>query len=298
MRWILAIMFLNAGLGLRAQTDSVKNRSGRYELPTVSEFDTVIHHYGYSFLYSEIHEQAVWVAYQLTSTELNGPFDRTDNFIEDPLVLTGTATVDDYRGSGYDRGHLAPAADMAWSDTAMYESFYFSNMSPQPPGFNRGIWKRLEEQVRMWAAAFDTIYVVTGPALKDSLPTIGENRVAVPQHYYKALLYHSDTLTTSIAFWIPAKSSSDLLQNFVVSVDALEDSLSLDFFPVLPDSLERVVEAKLDAEFWFSQDADVEKESQPSPQQVESRRCEGVTKSGKRCKRMTSSSSGFCYQHE
>jgi endonuclease G len=90
---------------------------------------------------------------------------RKDNFRSDPKVKTGSAALSDYKGSGYDRGHLAPAADFKWSATAMSESFYMSNMSPQVPGFNRGIWKNIESTVRNWAVENDEIYIVTGPVL-------------------------------------------------------------------------------------------------------------------------------------
>ena len=137
----------------------------------------IIHHSGYSFEYSEKHEQARWVAYQLTASETHPIVGRSNHFIPDDHVATGTATESDYKGSGYDRGHLAPAADMEWSETAMRESFYFSNMSPQVKGFNEGIWKKLEEQVRDWAALYDTLYVVTAGVLNDSLRNIGPHHV-------------------------------------------------------------------------------------------------------------------------
>jgi endonuclease G len=158
------------------------------ELPAVKKSEQVIRHAGYSFVYNETYEQAAWVAYELTEKETVKQYDRTDKFIPDPAVSTGSATDADYSGSGYDRGHLAPAADMGWSSTTMAESFYFSNMSPQVPGFNRGIWKRLEEQVRSWAIEYDTVYVVTGPVLKGNMGSIGPNKVAVPNYYYKVIL--------------------------------------------------------------------------------------------------------------
>jgi endonuclease G len=103
-------------------TSNLKLDSTRYELPTVKSSDRILHHFGYSLLYNEAHEQASWVAYELTSAETNKIYERTDRFITDPLVSTGTATDADYKNSGYDRGHLAPASDMGWSDVAMVES--------------------------------------------------------------------------------------------------------------------------------------------------------------------------------
>lgn len=139
------------------------------ELPYYDEADQICRYEGFVLKYSEEHEQAEWVAYQITDDEVAGTIDRTDNFRSDPCIATESAALADYRGSGYDRGHLAPAADMAWSEEVMRDSFFLSNMSPQTPGFNRGIWKRLEEQVREWAVANEEVTVATvlysGPPL-------------------------------------------------------------------------------------------------------------------------------------
>ena len=126
---------------------------GQIELPAPVAGEQQISHLGYTLSYNEKHEQASWVAYELTAGELRGTIARTDNFKADASVTTGSASLADYRGSGFDRGHLAPAADMKWSREVMSESFFMSNMSPQEPGFNRGIWKKLEGKVRDWANA-------------------------------------------------------------------------------------------------------------------------------------------------
>ena len=109
------------------------------EIPRSNSAGQVIHHTGYCLLYNEQHEQAEWVAYQLTAGETQKSVDRSNRFLVDPDVISGSAENKDYSGSGFDRGHLAPAADMGWSATTMKESFFYSNMSPQRPEFNRGI---------------------------------------------------------------------------------------------------------------------------------------------------------------
>ena len=139
------------------------------ECPAIRSGDQIIRHFAYTLCYDEPHEQARWVAYELTLAETNGPEERASGFFEDPAVTTGSATDTDYAGSGYDRGHLAPAGDMTWSDRAMHESFYYSNMSPQVPSFNRGIWKKLETLVRAWAQVYDGILIATGPVLEPDL---------------------------------------------------------------------------------------------------------------------------------
>jgi endonuclease G len=182
---IFVLVLLTIGFSFRYLDQSPNILSEHsLEIPLVLNGEKLIQHTGYSFVYSEEHEQAKWIAYVLNNKELDGIFDRSDNFREDPFVSSGSADNSDYAKSGYDRGHLAPAADMKWSEKAMSESFYYSNMSPQLPAFNRGIWKMLEEKVRDWALENDSILIVTGPILSSKnqkkLATIGPNSVAVP----------------------------------------------------------------------------------------------------------------------
>ncbi len=148
-------------------------------LPSSTTCEVIKHTY-YTLSYSEPHEQAEWVYYELTPSLINGNTSRTNNFRPDPKVSTGSAQLIDYKGSGYDRGHLCPAGDMKMNVTAMSESFFLSNMSPQEPSFNRGIWKNLEATVRSWAITEGKIYVVTGGVLTSNKGVIGVDRVVIP----------------------------------------------------------------------------------------------------------------------
>jgi endonuclease G, mitochondrial len=222
----------------------------KLEIPATKSDDVIISHSGYSLEYNETHEQANWVAYELTAKETNKVFDRTDKFLPDPSVVTGSANDKDYSGSGYDRGHLAPAADMGWSSTAMAESFYYSNMSPQLPAFNRGIWKKLEELVRTWAIEYNTISIVTGPVLTPGLPSIGPDKVSVPKYYYKVILDYEEPDLKGIGFILPNAGSGDPLQNFAVTIDSVEKVTGLDFYPALPDSQEKLIEKTLCIKCW------------------------------------------------
>ena len=210
----------------------------------------IINHTAYSLSYNEEHEQADWVAYQLTKQELTSNTERNNTFIVDPLISTNTATNKDYYKSGYDKGHLAPAADMKFSKIAMKESFYFSNMSPQAPEFNRGIWKELEEQVRNWALDFDTLYIVTGPILTKGLPSIGENEVSIPQYYYKAIIAYSNKNQSAIGFIMPNKKCTESIYLYVVSIDEIEKQTHLDLFCKLPDSIEKKIEKDILIDNW------------------------------------------------
>jgi endonuclease G len=220
------------------------------EIPKIHKGDQIIQHTGYTLCYNETHEQATWVAYELTKDETFKVCKRTNRFIPDPAVTTGSAIDEDYKGSGFDRGHLAPAADMAWSTTTMAESFYFSNMSPQRPQFNRGIWKKLEEQVREWAKENNAIYIVTGPVLKSGLNHIGIDEVSVPNYYYKVILDYSQPDIKAIGFVLPNDGSMESLQHFAVSIDSVEQFTGIDFFPLLPDDIENKLEQQMCLSCW------------------------------------------------
>ena len=266
----------------------------------------IIKHKHYILSYSEKFEQAQWVAYELNASETIGSIKRDDKFRPDPIVKTGSADLNDYKGSGYDRGHLAPAADMGFSEAAMSESFYMSNMSPQRPSFNRGIWKKLETQVRNWAKAYDKIYVVTGSVLKADLPIIGKNRVAVPEKYYKVVFREKSGQSDMIAFLLANKKSEQPLSSFVVSVDQLEMLTGINFFPQLPDEIENKLEANRTSQNWkfgshkgtaqFSVKA--KKHSKTQTVKLTSGQCCGKTKNGSQCKRKASSGSSYCWQHK
>ncbi len=213
----------------------------------------LVHHEGYSLCYAEAYEQPYWVSYRLTSDNIRGAAERENDFRPDPDVTTGSAVPEDYRGSGYDRGHLAPAADFKHSPDRMSESFFMSNMSPQAPDFNRGIWETLESRVREWVRRDKMYYVVTGPVLKRGLPKIGKrNQVAVPEQYYKIILHLRSPDARAIAFLMRNEGSEKPLKSFAVSIDQVEKTTGLDFFPQLPDELEDQLESSVDTQGWFS----------------------------------------------
>lgn len=135
----------------------------------------------------------------------------------------------------------------------MTESFYFGNISPQLPGFNRGIWKRLESQSREWAIQYGSIYIVTGPIFSAQDSSIGVNEVRVPSHFYKAILLYNDTIPQSIGFLFPHKKLEGDLSEYVVTIDSLESFGKLDLFYRLPDEKEINLESNVDKSFWFEQ---------------------------------------------
>ena len=212
-------------------------------IPSTNSGDIVIHHNGFSLLYSEKYEQAAWVAYLLTKKEVYGKIPRSNNFREDPTILSGSAKLEDYKGSGYDRGHLAPAGDLKWSKVSMKDSFYLSNMSPQAPGFNRDLWRRLEEWVRIQAVNNKGLIVITGPVLTDGpFKKIGIDKVAVPKRFFKVLLDFEEPEIKAIGFIMENRASKKSVTDFAVSVDEVEETTGIDFFYLLPDALEDKLE--------------------------------------------------------
>lgn len=227
------------------------DREGFY-LPT-STTGQIIQHKYFTLSYSEEHEQAEWVAYVLTQERLNSPWvERVDDFMPDPMVKTRSATPDDYRGSGYDRGHLAPVADFSFNEEAMRETFYMSNISPQSRNFNQGIWRELEELTRNWAKKFKKLYVVTGPVLTQKPKgRVGDNDVSVPQAYYKILLDLSEPEIKAIAFLLPNEVNYEPLYKFAVAIDEVEAVTGIDFFSeLLEDREEEALESDFNVDLW------------------------------------------------
>jgi endonuclease G len=307
------IFLLLTGLisAAHAQYDNIhfERKIKDIEIPKVTQHDAIVKHLAYTLSYNEKHEQANWVAYELTRNETIKHVNRSNQFNPDPSVKTGSADDIDYSHSGYDRGHLAPAADMAWSEQSMRESFYYSNMSPQNPSFNRGIWKHLEEQVRNWAIAYNQIYVVTGPVLKPGLFTIGPNHVSIPEAYYKVLLQiNDDNEINGIGFIMPNEGSKLPIQTYAFTIDSVEKITGIDFFDKLPDDIENELESTVCGSCWTwnqnhqssIQQTNYSNRSQSENQQAvqgERVQCSGITKAGNRCKRTTTNASGRCFQH-
>lgn len=211
----------------------------------------LIHHFAYTLEFADLYKQPAWVCYMICRSRVEASeVPRSDDFRPDPAVRRGSATPQDYARSGYDKGHLAPSADFRWNAQTQSESFFMSNMSPQKPGFNRGIWKQLEDQVRRWAKDFDTLYIVTGPVLRQGLPGIGSSNVAVPEYYYKVVLDYKPPITEAIGFIMKNGGSKEPLSSFAVTVDSVEKVSGIDFFPSLPDSVEDAVEGQVDLAFW------------------------------------------------
>ncbi len=259
-------------------------------LPEIEQGVLVEHKY-YTLSYSEKHEQAEWVYYKIQQ----GEAERTDDFRSDDKIETGSATLSDYRGSGYDRGHLAPAASLSFNEESMSESFLLSNMTPQKPAFNRGKWRELEMQVRKWSNFDDSLHVISAPILTDDLKQIGESGVSIPNAYYKII--YSENSDKMIAFLMPNEDLDKSLQAYVVTVDIIEQKTGIDFFREFDDINEQKLESVISFEAWrFDDDSFVKKVPTKEPLE-ESIQCLGITKKLTRCKNRTKNGSGYCHLH-
>lgn len=208
-----------------------------------------VHHSFYSFCYEEDHEVASWTAHDLTVKSISGPQKRTDNFRVDKKVPTGSATLEDYKYSGYDRGHLVPAGDMKLNRKSMSETFFLSNMAPQVAGFNRGVWNRIEKLTRKWAKAYNGVFVITGAVLEKGLPVIGRG-VSIPRYFYKIVFDNHTKSPRMIAFLIENKSSRSHLKEFVVNVDEVERITGIDFFHEMSQTIQNKLESTVNTNSW------------------------------------------------
>lgn len=183
-----------------------------------------------------------WVAWDLTAREADGLEPRYDRFMADPNIKE-SATPADYKLSGYDRGHMAPAGDMKWAEQAMVQSFYMTNVCPQVKSLNVGSWKKLEEKCRLWARTDSVIYIVCGPVLTPAPKEfIGASKVAVPQQFFKVIISPYANPPRGIGFVFNNGDNPGGMQKCARTIDQVEALTGYDFFAALPDSLENELE--------------------------------------------------------
>lgn len=244
----------------------IKSDLNAIGLPKINSGEEVVYHSAYSFVYSEQHEQAKWVAHIILPDVVNGNEGRTNDFRPDSLVKTGSAVEQDYflkflqpdstykyDGFGFDRGHLAPSADFRYSKKALSESYLYSNMSPQKAEFNRGCWAEIEDLLRGYVLRNNVqLYVVTGGILKDDLKKIekGVNKVSIPEHYFKVALDYKNK--KAIGFYLPNKGCEYPISSYTCSIDSIEAITGIDFYTKLDDSEEANLESVFDIKTWVS----------------------------------------------
>lgn len=219
--------------------------------PLEDQDEQVLTRKGYTVSYNKTTMQPNWVAWHLTEDRINGPAKRPQRaFHEDEEVPEPRAVDNDYYSSGYDRGHMCPAADNKLDDDMMYQSFLFTNICPQNHNLNVGDWNEMENQCRRWAKRYDGVYIVCGPIFYNKKhKTIGKHKIPVPEAFFKVVLRMGDT-PQAIGFIYKNESGDRPKGDYVNTVDQVERITGYDFFPALPDDVEKAVEAAADLEEW------------------------------------------------
>lgn len=221
---------------------SIKNRSER-----------IMSRMNYTTSYNKKWKMPNWVAWKIDKSELQNNESRTNEFLPDPdLKESEAVTTNDYRGSGYDRGHMCPAGDNRYHWKAMQESFYMTNMCPQNHKLNSGDWNDLEEMCRFWAEKENGLYVVCGPIITSKSPeTIGrKQKVVVPDAFFKVILSTTGKQPRALGFVFQNKNTRQHLGKYAMSVDEVEAITGIDFFPSLPDEVETIVEKQVNLRSW------------------------------------------------
>ncbi len=218
-------------------------------LPSERDREQVIHHNGFSLSYNSSYLQPSWVAYKVTKAQVNKEDKIKARYVADPQVFARSARKKDYKQGGYLMAQFVNYLDVKQIEGAVNETFYMSNITPMKLAFHNHIWIKAEDLIRLWSSESDGLYIVCGPILLESpFPTIGDNNVSVPKHYYKAV--YDPKNQKAIGFIFKNGISSGKLNSFAVSIDEIEEQTGIDLYPSLNDEIEEVIEAELDLGDW------------------------------------------------
>jgi len=259
---------------LEAEIEQLKLKEVRQMMkaagyPISTQEVEIIEHSAMVLGYTCRYKMASWSFHMLTPSVLKGTGTRSNDFRMDEKVSCEKAGEKDYflrlqnpdgtvkyDGFGFDRGHLAPSADFKWSETALSESYYYSNMTPQRPEFNRESWAELEGLLRkVVEREKKTFYIITGPVLHENLPVIEQsvNKLRIPELHYKIIVDLSQDNPRGMAFLMPNKKATGRLSEYVVSIDSIEQLTGINFFPSIDKELETKIESKADFNAWKTQ---------------------------------------------
>lgn len=235
-----------------AQSSRSLERGYKLELPVIRTGEQVITHIGYTTSYNSKTLNPDWVAYELTKEEVQGEYKGKTSFCWDPDVKGRKSRREDYKNDqNWDKGHMAPRADMKWSVQAFEESYYLSNICPQNHDLNAGDWLKTENLARRMAEKYGRVWVICGPVFTcNRYGTLGENKVWIPDGFFKALLILKNDRYESIGFYMSNESQKNDLKYYIRTVDDLESFLRIDLFPSLSDSVEEEVESKCNRSIW------------------------------------------------
>lgn len=225
-----------------AQAVATKAPAG-LELPSYTDDEDIIVHLGYTASYNHVSLCPDWVAWELTAEEANGQNDGQYSFSRDPDVRFPKASREDYSRSGFDKGHMAPRADMRWSCQALEESYYFTNICPQDHEMNSQAWRKIEELTRRLAKRYGSVFIVCGPIFGGDNPRkIGG--VSVPNAFFKALAVSTADGYRTVGFLVDNNPQSFSPRHYAVSVDSVEAVVGRNLFPLVDEEAEAVFDWK------------------------------------------------------
>lgn len=251
--YVLIVLGIISNLGFKDVCEVMSSTQEKIELPLPlkTQSEQILYRKGYTVSYNKDHKIPNWVAWHLTSDHTNGPHHRLNGvWHEDEEVSSPRATVLDYRGTGWSRGHMCPAGDNKWDADAMYESFLLTNCCPQNANLNSGDWNQIEMACRRWAQKFGDIYIVCGPIVyKNSNNTIGLNKVVVPDAFFKVVLCLNGT-PKGIGFIRKNTATSKRSDLYVNTIYEVERITGLTFFPTLPKKIAESVKSQKILKEW------------------------------------------------
>ena len=252
---------------IAGELESLKLRRIIRDLKTIGlPTEDYVEHSAMILSYSEAHEQPKWVMHIITPDIIQGTVFRSNVFLEDPKIASGTAVEADYflkelqsdstyiyDDFGFDRGHLASSADFRWSQQALQESYFYSNMSPQRAAFNREAWAQVESWLRsyIYNNPKTQLYIFTAPVLHAGLPSIERsvNGISIPEEFIKVAVDVKNQC--GFAIQMPHQKIEGSLSSYVTSIDAIEKKLGFDLFANLPDSIQNEIESQIAPERWI-----------------------------------------------
>ncbi|MFM8978446.1 MAG: DNA/RNA non-specific endonuclease [Bacteroidota bacterium] len=296
-------LFVDGGFAQSKKVDAIVLEDFHPTFMGSSSQVVLLKYIAYDAGYSVEDVQPAWVGYRLNRNRVGGFAERANKFQREPRLGGSDANDRDYMKSGFHKGHMVPAADMAWSVQSMKESFSYANVSPQRPGFNTGIWKRLESQVRDWAATLtvdDTVglLVWSGPVLSKNSTLSNAGRLRIPNAFYKVVYHPAEERVAALL--LPHSSCKASLVGYLVSVDSMEKVTGMDFLRGLPEPIEARLESHACESCWtWSSKASTSSRIPRANQIADSQAmtCAGITKAGKPCRNKTRDSSGYCHHH-
>lgn len=235
-----------------SQPNELKGK-GEYEEVIIPHnlSNQILEYEGFTVGFNPEMHQPNYVVWTLDPDETDGAVSRSNAKFQQDEKVRGCASLADYKNSGFDRGHMAPAADMKWSEKAMADCHYLTNICPQDKRLNAGAWSTIESNARKWALKHGPLVIVCGPILSDKMTrSIGQTPVPVPERFFKVIIAPYAEKPMGIGFIMPNSYVEGGAQSTVVSIDQVEQITGFDFFSELPDDIENDVESKAKLREW------------------------------------------------